>query len=570
DSKDGSQQPHHRGQDLDAHFFPYLTGATFYAPIINNVGPFNYQAANTGGGKRGPEDTVNERPAKRVRVPHTEMGQPAQDLLVDYTSSSAFHMGQDGDPGSFCHGDTRAAIIEDIISWIQDPQRSKDILWLQGPPGTGKTTIAKTIGKMLADDETSSGEGLAGEFFFFKGDRSRNTSKSLAITVAYRLAIAYPEIGKEISKTLSQDPAILKSDWKTQWRKLVVQPVRRSCAASGVFILPSVIIIDGLDECGEAQDQLDILQEIHTTCKSNPRFPIAFLIASRPEFHIQSAFISSPAPSLSAYVREGIVLSDTYETREEIRILLLHKFASIRIKHFDIFDPHELSQPDPWPTSAVIKRIVEDSCSQFIYPVTLLKYIDSADGADNPKLKLDYALKGHDGMADSMKPIYALYRAILDRAFQRTGDPKLVRRILTAVVVQEALEDRTFSFDDLAKCCGVSDTELRIALRTLHSILDVSSTVRVRHKSFVDFVTSPNSGPYYVEGATFTWGLAADVLNTLVSTLTEFGSLQDTVDIGKEEAELLQTQILDEMIKRFSCVFISRAEGLKCLSDYYP
>ena len=61
-----------------------------------------------------------------------------------------------------CFEDTRAAIINKIMEWVDDPS-CPPIFWLHGGAGTGKSTIARTIGV------SAKKAGYITASFFFSG-----------------------------------------------------------------------------------------------------------------------------------------------------------------------------------------------------------------------------------------------------------------------------------------------------------------------------------------------------------------------------------------------------------------
>ncbi|KAF8982583.1 hypothetical protein BDQ17DRAFT_1228099, partial [Cyathus striatus] len=65
-----------------------------------------------------------------------------------------------GDPPK-CHPETRKAVINDIMSWVDSNEPNEKIMWLQGPAGAGKTTIAQTVAERC-DKEMK----LVSSFFF--------------------------------------------------------------------------------------------------------------------------------------------------------------------------------------------------------------------------------------------------------------------------------------------------------------------------------------------------------------------------------------------------------------------
>ncbi|KAF8647859.1 hypothetical protein AX16_006507 [Volvariella volvacea WC 439] len=247
-----------------------------------------------------------------------------------------------------CDPNTRVAIIEDITVWIKDQGRTYHILWLRGSAGIGKSAIAKVE--------------VAGSFFFFKADPRRNSLDYFVATIVYRLAVTLQDVGREIDRALEQDPKILYADMAVQWKKLVVQTVM-----SVPNTPPAVFITDGLDECGNERDQRKLLDPV-TSC--GPRFPIAFLIASRPEPHIVNCF---NADTFSFLCRHSIDLARCHD-RGAMNSFIRSSFSRFYTRHRDILRAY--STNSIWPSEDIAQRIADRANRQYIYPVTLFKYID--------------------------------------------------------------------------------------------------------------------------------------------------------------------------------------------------
>ncbi|KAF8652667.1 hypothetical protein AX16_004273 [Volvariella volvacea WC 439] len=161
----------------------------------------------------------------------------ARDLLRARIIPEAMHTGKIHAEPLTCHPDTRQAIIEDIIVWVEDNERTHHILWLRGPAGIGKSAIAKTVADHL--DRPSSRATVAGSFFFVKRDPRRNTLTHFVATIVYRLAVTFEDLGKKIEDVIYRDPEVLGADIAVQWQKLVIETV-----ATVSDLLPAVIIID--------------------------------------------------------------------------------------------------------------------------------------------------------------------------------------------------------------------------------------------------------------------------------------------------------------------------------------
>ncbi|KAF8645423.1 hypothetical protein AX16_007826 [Volvariella volvacea WC 439] len=258
-----------------------------------------------------------------------------------------------------CHPETRQAIILDIVTWIEDISREKNILWLLGPAGIGKSAIAMSVAEKL--DEPGSKAKVAGSFFFFANDSRRSDFKNLVLTLAYGLSVWMEDVGLEIDKVLRRDSQVMHATLETQWRRLIVDTVR-----AVANVPPAVIIIDGLDECGGAADQRRILDLIGS-CASD--FPLAFLIASRPEPHLANAISAEP---LSSLCRQSINLANCRDSAE-MRLFIKSSFFSIYTNHRDILQLY--AKNGVWPSNEDIDLITSRSDGQYIYPATLFKIV---------------------------------------------------------------------------------------------------------------------------------------------------------------------------------------------------
>ncbi|KAF9077473.1 hypothetical protein BDP27DRAFT_1188343, partial [Rhodocollybia butyracea] len=128
-----------------------------------------------------------------------------------------------------------------------------------------------------------------------------------------------------------------------------------------------VLIIDGLDECSESGNQQRILSIIGEAMQ-NHNLPLQILIASRPEQSIKESFRSPKFANICRWMP----LDDTYQASLEIRKYLQERFDEIWRCHSDLM----IHVSRPWPTSQQIEHLVEKASGQFIYPSTVLKYID--------------------------------------------------------------------------------------------------------------------------------------------------------------------------------------------------
>ncbi|KAF9004368.1 hypothetical protein BDQ17DRAFT_459050 [Cyathus striatus] len=254
--------------------------------------------------------------------------------LADSACLGAGHQSKERFDVPKCHPETRIAILEDIMSWVNSKNPKEHMMWLSGPAGAGKSSIAQTVCEQCHFEQK-----LLSSFFFSRtaAGTGRDDGNRLVPTIACQLAIAIPEARDHIVDQLEKDPTLLTYSMEVQMQKLVLDPLAQvyeqlrnptnsqnpdSTATQRVahvvgFRLPNLVVIDGLDECHDPQMQSNIVTMIATIRSRQPAL-LRFLIASRPELEIRNTF---NAPTVSEmYV--PIVLNEHYKSDEDIETYL--------------------------------------------------------------------------------------------------------------------------------------------------------------------------------------------------------------------------------------------------------
>ncbi|KAG1817021.1 hypothetical protein EV424DRAFT_1513365 [Suillus variegatus] len=189
-----------------------------------------------------------------------------------------------------CLQETRTGILSDIMGWINDSRDDVPwVLWLSGPAGTGKSSIAHTIASSFI------GVGGLGACYCF----DRNTEdrhKKVFTTIARDLADRHPEMRRALAHAVKNQTALKNTpDVIQQWQKLLVEPLGKLAESP---VGPVVIIIDALDESGEAVETRSDLLRILSGKLRDPtithitKLPKNFriLVTSRPLRDIQNSF----------------------------------------------------------------------------------------------------------------------------------------------------------------------------------------------------------------------------------------------------------------------------------------
>ncbi|KAF8986854.1 hypothetical protein BDQ17DRAFT_1548354 [Cyathus striatus] len=229
-----------------------------------------------------------------------------------------------------CHPETRTAVINNIMSWVDSKDLKERILWLHGPAGAGKSTIVQTVA------ERCDKENKLVSSFFFSRTAGRDDGHKLVLTITSQMVIAIPATKEFVVSQLKQDSAVLTYAMEIQMQKLVIEPLQHAMSlgcsddhsTSGIGgVMPHLVIIDGLDECKEPHVQSRIINMIAEISNSQSSY-FQFLIASRPELEIRTTF-----DSMDNLTWTGLVLNDDYDPDKDIKTYLQSEFSAIKRKH---------------------------------------------------------------------------------------------------------------------------------------------------------------------------------------------------------------------------------------------
>lgn len=162
-----------------------------------------------------------------------------------------------------CLDDTRVDIVNSIRDWVSDTASSQNVFWLHGLAGSGKSTLSTTIANMFRES------GHLGAFLFFDRDVAERSDPTNVIrTLAYQLGLCNPQIGAAITTVIESTPSIIMSSLRLQFTKLIEEPL--SSNARSPTTGPLVVVIDGLDECGNARERRKLLDVLAVQTQKLP------------------------------------------------------------------------------------------------------------------------------------------------------------------------------------------------------------------------------------------------------------------------------------------------------------
>ncbi|KAJ6456912.1 hypothetical protein C8R45DRAFT_568786 [Mycena sanguinolenta] len=393
-------------------------------------------------------------------------GESGIQILHHSVALAAIHNSVESYPQPRCHPETRTRMLDDLWLRSLDSNPETTILWLYGPAGAGKSAIMQTLAGQLHDAGR-----LGGCFFFKRGDAMRGNGKTVFTTIAYQLALNVPWLRTPISDVVENNPSVLALSIDTQMQKLLSEP----CYPYG-GCKPLAIIIDGLDECNGHDVQAEILRAIRNLA-SHYTTPFRFFVASRPEPHIREVFESTFYSSHYHSV-------NVEQSFDDVRTYLRDEFARIHREHSTM-----AKIPLPWPSSDVLKNLVEKSSGHFIYPSTIIKFID--DKSYRPVQRLALVLDGSSmGYGSTFHALDQLYLTVLSSAPRQDEFMPIL-----CILVEEGAQAIS-TFDELL---GLEEGESKLLLRGLYSLIkrytdpfgECSCEERIvaHHASFLDFLS---------------------------------------------------------------------------------
>ena len=402
---------------------------------------------------------------------------PALKRLFKHIAPGALHDSAERRDPPKCHPHTREAIQREILTWAQNPYNHHLLMWIYGPAGSGKSAIMQTISERCEELDI-----LGGSFFFLHTAERRNVGDFLIPTLAYQLAKTIPRFEDLLMDTILENPAVFSKHMASQMKALILDPM--AAAVSGESHSTQrlrVILVDGLDECNEEASQREIIKLLSSSASPQLRF----IIASRPELSIRDSF---SIPDIENRT-EILALNEHYLPFDDIRQFLEDKFENIKTNHL-----LRHSLPHNWPGSSAIDTLVENSSGQFIYAVTVMRYIESP--RHSPIEHLTTVLRTELLPEQSDTP-FALLDSLYHRIFASVADVTAVLDILRVVLsdVEQRLDNLSLYIEALL---GYSPGWVQLLLCDMHSLLKLERTndekylcIRLCHKSLADFLFDP-------------------------------------------------------------------------------
>ncbi|KAB5589406.1 hypothetical protein CTheo_7146 [Ceratobasidium theobromae] len=367
--------------------------------------------------------------------------------------------GASWDPHRVCLSDTRKNLIDDILSWIDNP-RNTNILLLTGVAGSGKSTVAHTISQLCVSQSQ-----LVTSFFFDRETNDRNNPSQLITTITADLAHADPRLATNISSAIDSDRSLTSAPISRQFDQLILQPCQNLQIDRTL-----VIVLDALDE-GCDPELLRIL------CNDVSRLPSFFRLVLTSRMH----------PEIGDLRRKSHVQSieldiDAKENMDDIAVFIPHRLKQVA-------DRHELD--DDWPGKKLASLFEARAGGLFLWVATICDFLCTRSDPTAELQKLVSVSSGSNVSAEAKMD--RLYTTILqacdwtDEAFVEG-----YQRLMGTVIATKApltLSALSKLFNRTPLVGNLIFRQLSPLLTGLNKTEHTSRPVRFLHLSLRDFLT---------------------------------------------------------------------------------
>ncbi|KAF8328562.1 uncharacterized protein EI90DRAFT_1534817 [Cantharellus anzutake] len=212
---------------------------------------------------------------------------------------------------SECLPGTRVKIQESLIKHLREGENR--FVWLRGSPGTGKTAISMSVASTFEKEGT-----LAASYFWDKNQTGSglDSIELFPTTLARQLASFNEDFKFSLVKHLRRPAldSVQHFPLQRQINTLIIEPMRDLKDIWSLGKDRVVIVLDGLDECGD-QERLESLMELVLAFQELP--PIfSVLVSCRPEPGVISAWDKARAKGhvILCEDLDKVVVEETFQT----------------------------------------------------------------------------------------------------------------------------------------------------------------------------------------------------------------------------------------------------------------
>ncbi|KAG9107310.1 hypothetical protein FRC07_008648, partial [Ceratobasidium sp. 392] len=282
------------------------------------------------------------------------------------------------DPNRRCISGTRTGVIDQLAHWAHSTDAGSRLAWVHGPAGFGKSSIATSVCLRL-----DAQRALASGFFCKRDSPELRDPLQVLATIAYGLALRCEPYKDAVISAIRGDPELHSRHLQPLYDALLGKPLQTLAGGTqpGGRL---VVVVDALDECGDASTRRQLLACLRSMSQIGPW--LRLIVTSRPDLDIREFFAGAEA----GWFAEYNVLQ--YDASDDIRTFVQNELG-------------DMEPVESWPNDAV-EQISQRASGLFIWARTACRFI--MDGLDQlGRLKLVLA-------GNRLADIDSLYRTAIE------------------------------------------------------------------------------------------------------------------------------------------------------------
>ncbi|CAE6541800.1 unnamed protein product [Rhizoctonia solani] len=370
-----------------------------------------------------------------------------------------------------CLEGTRESVLNRVYTWTQNRENLENFMWISGQAGMGKTAIATSLCRRL-----DGVRALAASFFYRRDDPSSGDPLALINNLACEMAMNCPTYAHEVSTAIRMNPKLCNAHLSLRYQGLIKKPLKQLKFISMPTTM--VVIVDGLDECGDEDARAAAVQRLYEISTLVPWLKV--IVTSRPVGDLRQYF------KANCPLGTVIHLPD-YDAASDIRAYFQGQLG-------------RLAKKEKWPADS-ITRLCTMSQGVFLWAKLAAGYIKKSAFTALPRLQK--ILKNQTSpVTDHFD---ALYTRILDMTVGDGEDEVRDAYLRCIGSILLTSQRKTSITPDLQYVLLVADQvdqpTLEQILRNLAPLLLVTEgRIGFLHSSFKDFISdSSRAGRFHIQ-----------------------------------------------------------------------
>ncbi|KAF8335465.1 uncharacterized protein EI90DRAFT_332295 [Cantharellus anzutake] len=376
---------------------------------------------------------------------------------------------------SECLKTTRDKIRGSILEYLGGPKNR--FVWLRGSPGTGKTAISMSVASTLDKQRT-----LAASFFWDKNQEGTglDSIERFPSTLARQLAAFNAEYKSLLIRQLRDPVSFSSIDGSAAEKEVkawIINPMRELGGILSSGKGRPVIVLDGLDECGNPEVLASLMRLVLLLDELPSTF--AILVSCRPEPQVISAWAQ-------ADYHLSIAHADMDQIAEDENFHTIRRMVVNGLQDCIVESPWKPTKEDIDAFSSACRGlpvIASTRIRDVRYQIQCGSVLES---------EFDYYLN----LTDAPEDLNSEYLRIMRRAYlgQRTKVNPRIAEKYREVVRMMIVPRREFSVYEISELLGTfSEHEVRSILKPISSIVDLPPTnkmpVKFYHATVKEFIT---------------------------------------------------------------------------------